>query len=338
MMEEVEEIEEVVEQTAKAVATPKPPKTRKTTNQAHQPSSQRTIVILSFCVGVLLVGFVGYWFLRDGETNGPSPQEVMAEPQNGPVAESSIPPKAPPEQEPFLAAVPDTFAADPLKRSKHFTAYRDSLNRITDTLQGVFVSYACEPTCFAWFDVRRPEGKEPRPFFCPFSTVSGYPLNRFPKDGASWTLITRETAIETEAAVAKGRWAVVYELIELRRAISVVKAPEKPSTSSVYNDYEVDQAPMFRESDPYAWAYLATRNYPEPEKNLGITGMVMVSFIIGHDGKVRKVEIEERSSYLRFNDEAIRLVKAMPTWTAPGRKKGLTVNVRMLVRVDFEHK
>lgn len=337
-MEEGEDVGEVGKQTAKTIETPKPPKTRKTTSQAHKPSSLPTFVILSFCVGVLLAGFVGYWFLRDGRTNGPRPQVVIAEPQSGPLAENSTSSKAPSKQETFLAAVPDTFAEEPLKKSTHFTAYRDSLNRITDTLQGVFVSYACEPTCFAWFDVKRLEGKEPRPLFCPFSTVSGYPLNRFPKDGASWTLIIRETAIETEAAVAKGRWAVVYEVIELRRAINVSKAPEKPSPSNFYNDFEVDQAPMFRANDPNAWAYLDTREYPEPEKKLGISGMVLVSFIVRRDGKVQKVELEESSSYVHFNEEAIRLVKAMPAWATPGQKNGVPVNVRMVVRVDFKPK
>jgi len=260
----------------------------------------------------------------------------MAEPQSGHVAASGVTPQAPPDQEPRLNVVPDTFATDPVGTTSLFAAYRDSLNHITDTLQGVFVSYDCDPTCFAWFDVKRHNGKEPRPFYCPFSTVSGYPLNRLAKASASWTLITRETAIETDAILAEGNWPVVYEVIELQRADNAAQVPKKPPASKFYHDYEVDQFPVFQENDPNAWAYLETRLYPEPEKTLGIRGMVMVSLIVGHDGKVRDVEIEEGSPYPKFNDEAMRLVQAMPAWSVPGRKNGVSVNVRMVVRVDFD--
>lgn len=335
VLEDVDQMAEEQAETSEHPVTTTPPESRKTTKPDQASAYRRTLVILALIFGALLVGFGAYWFLRDGQTGGAILREDIPDPLSESEAENSVTAIEPSEQTPYIATVSDTAVAEVLKENSTFAAYRDSLNSITDTLQGVFASYSCEPTCFAWFDVKNQGGKELRPFYCPFSTVSGYPLNRLPKDGSTWSIIIRETAIEMEAGEAKRGWPVVYELIELRRILNVARASEKPSPSGVYREYEVDEAPVFRASDPHAWAYLDTRKYPEAEKNLGIEGMVAVSFIVGHDGKVRQVEIEESSPYLRFNDEALRLVKAMPTWTAPGRRNGVPVNVRMVVRVDF---
>lgn len=338
VLEDVDQITEEPAETSEYPTSTTPPGSRKTTKPAGAPAYRRTLVILGLFFGALLVGFGAYWFLRDGQIGVAILREGVPDPQGEPEAENRVTAMEPTEQAPHTATVSDTAVAEVLKENSTFAAYRDSLNRITDTLQGVFASYSCEPTCFAWFDVKNQGGKELRPFYCQFSTVSGYPLNRLPKDGSTWSLITRETAIEMEAVEAKRGWPVVYELIELRRILNVARASKKPSPSGVYQEYEVDDAPVFRASDPHAWAYLDTRKYPEVERNLGISGVVMVSFIVGNDGKVSQVEIEEFSPYLSFNEEAVRLVKAMPTWISPGRKNGKSVNVRMVMRVDFEPK
>lgn len=244
------------------------------------------------------------------------------------------------------------------QRVQMFTNYRDSLNRIIDTLQGVFKSYDCtDATCFAWFDVERPEGQEKRSFYCPSATVSGYPVNALPKDGSSWTIVTRETVIGTEETMALGSGPSVYELIDLRPMIAGGPEPEKPNTpvatippeatpartappkasqpkEKVFNTAEVDQEPSFPGGRSALRSYLASRQYPPEEKASGITGKVQVSFIVGRDGAVRDVRVERSPGYVHFDNEAKRIVQAMPTWT-PGRKAAAPVDVRMVVTVDF---
>jgi TonB family protein len=74
--------------------------------------------------------------------------------------------------------------------------------------------------------------------------------------------------------------------------------------------------------------------YPaEAVKNM-IIGNVPVSFTVDKTGKVTDVKVSQSVNPV-LDKEAIRVVSSMPDWK-PGSQNGTAVNVRMLVRVNFD--
>jgi TonB family protein len=77
-------------------------------------------------------------------------------------------------------------------------------------------------------------------------------------------------------------------------------------------------------------------NYPEWEKNNGIQGIVCVSFIVDHDGKVVDPRITRTVPNAKNLDNAVlQAVKAMPDWI-PGREYGQAVAVHYTLPVRFK--
>jgi TonB family protein len=95
----------------------------------------------------------------------------------------------------------------------------------------------------------------------------------------------------------------------------------------------VDVAPEFPGGRSGLKAYLASRAYPQTERNAGHVAKVRVRFVVGSDGVPTNVKVLS-SGYPGFDAEALRLVKAMPKWT-PGKVNGSPVPVSTMVTVDF---
>jgi len=73
--------------------------------------------------------------------------------------------------------------------------------------------------------------------------------------------------------------------------------------------------------------------YPEEALRQGVTGSVMVSFIVSATGSIDGVAVT-RPTHPLLDAEAIRLVRAMPRWT-PGIQDGKKVAVRYFIPVEF---
>lgn len=75
-------------------------------------------------------------------------------------------------------------------------------------------------------------------------------------------------------------------------------------------------------------------NYPEEALEESIQGKVYISFIVEKDGRLTNVKIE-RSVHPSLDEEARRLIYAMPRWN-PGEAKGKKVRTRALLPIIFE--
>ena len=73
--------------------------------------------------------------------------------------------------------------------------------------------------------------------------------------------------------------------------------------------------------------------YPAVAKENGIQGTVYVNFVVWKDGKIRDVKIL-RGVNKMLDDEAVRVVKAMPTWN-PGKQRGKPVSVSYNLPIKF---
>jgi len=76
-------------------------------------------------------------------------------------------------------------------------------------------------------------------------------------------------------------------------------------------------------------------HYPETARETKIEGVVYVSFIIETDGSVSNVKIARSIGY-GCDEEAVRVVQAMPVWK-PGTQSGKPVRMQYNLPVRFPH-
>ena len=110
-------------------------------------------------------------------------------------------------------------------------------------------------------------------------------------------------------------------------------ADVKPKTKGAIFD-TVDVMPEFPGGMTALMNYLRTNvNYPAEAKKNKEQGRVFVAFVVNNEGKVVDVSIESGVSEA-LNNEAIRVVEAMPNWV-PGKMKGKAVNVSYKLPINF---
>jgi protein TonB len=96
----------------------------------------------------------------------------------------------------------------------------------------------------------------------------------------------------------------------------------------------VEEMPEFPGGDEGRIKYLAANvKYPQSARELGIQGIVYVSFVVDETGKVVEVELL-RGIGGGCDEEAMRVVKNMPNWK-PGRQTGKEVRVKFSVSINF---
>ena len=97
----------------------------------------------------------------------------------------------------------------------------------------------------------------------------------------------------------------------------------------------VDEMPQFQGGDQAMFTYLSENiKYPEEAKDKGIAGRVFISFVVEKDGSVSDVEVK-RGIGGGCDNEAVRVVKAMPKWK-PGKKDGKPVRVSYMLPIVFK--
>jgi len=96
----------------------------------------------------------------------------------------------------------------------------------------------------------------------------------------------------------------------------------------------VDEPPTFPDGDVALHKWLEENmKYPEEAKKLGIQGHVYTTFVIEPDGSKSNVVVV-RGIGTGCDEEAIRLVKAMPKWS-PGKQHGQPVRVQYNLSIKF---
>ncbi len=112
------------------------------------------------------------------------------------------------------------------------------------------------------------------------------------------------------------------------------KAPEKvvvePKIFTV-----VEEMPEFKGGLKSLYKFLGENiKYPAREKDAGIQGVVHLRFVVGKKGEIRDVEVL-RGVNEAINNEAIRVLKAMPNWK-PGKQRGKKVRVSYMLPIRFK--
>lgn len=105
------------------------------------------------------------------------------------------------------------------------------------------------------------------------------------------------------------------------------------SGDTLYNSADI--MPQFPGGDMALYKYLNdSLRYPPMAYENRIDGDVKIGFVVAKDGSIEQVEIMGKKRGWGLDEEAIRLVAAMPRWT-PGSIAGAKVNVKLIVPVVF---
>ena len=107
----------------------------------------------------------------------------------------------------------------------------------------------------------------------------------------------------------------------------------KKDNDSIYDS--VDEMPEFPGGMEAMMKYISENvKYPEKAKDKEIQGKVYVRFVIEKDGSISEVEALRRIGG-GCDEEAIRVVKAMPKWK-PGKQDGKAVRVSFILPIIFK--
>jgi periplasmic protein TonB len=97
----------------------------------------------------------------------------------------------------------------------------------------------------------------------------------------------------------------------------------------------VEVMPTFKGGDTQKFAEWVKRNmyYPTEAVENGISGTVVITFVIEKDGSVTDVSIVKGVHPL-LDDEALKVISGSPRWS-PGLQKGQPVRIRFIIPVNF---
>ena len=115
----------------------------------------------------------------------------------------------------------------------------------------------------------------------------------------------------------------------------IAEEPKAPEPEKVYTMAMVEQKPEFPGGDAAMYKWLSDHiSYPAAAVEQGIQGRVVVQFDVTKTGAIENVKVV-RGRDQSLDKEAVRLVKAMPTWQ-PGRNNGQPVKVTYTLPVTFK--
>lgn len=96
----------------------------------------------------------------------------------------------------------------------------------------------------------------------------------------------------------------------------------------------VEQAPEFPGGTQALKKYLAINvRYPESAARAKVSGKLFVSLVVEPDGQLTQIMVVDGLGF-GCDEEAIRVVKAMPRWQ-PGTQSGRALRVKYTLRVMF---
>jgi len=92
-------------------------------------------------------------------------------------------------------------------------------------------------------------------------------------------------------------------------------------------------APVGGES---AWSKFLNKNlrYPIPAQEEGVSGKVILSFVIEKDGSLSNIVVERPANH-GFDEEAVRVLKLAKAWK-PGKQNGQPVRVKYTITINFQ--
>lgn len=129
---------------------------------------------------------------------------------------------------------------------------------------------------------------------------------------------------------------VTGEAVRTANALPTANTQTQQSATKAYEVVEV--MPKFKGGESAMMEFLMMNmKYPQAAVKAKQQGRAIVGFVVRKDGTVSDVHITKSAGYAVLDEEAMRVVKAMPAWE-PGKQKGKPVNVKYNVPITFRLK
>ena len=142
----------------------------------------------------------------------------------------------------------------------------------------------------------------------------------------------------TKTQNANGLWWRLLATLSVLALLLMVNTNAMAQSKKAANDKVLEKAevmPQFPGGDQAMMDFVAKNvQYPKEAMEKGISGRVFVSFIVEKDGSISETEIVKGIGG-GCDEEAVRVVKAMPKWK-PGKEKGKPVRVSYMMPIFFK--
>jgi protein TonB len=109
----------------------------------------------------------------------------------------------------------------------------------------------------------------------------------------------------------------------------------QPASDEIHPPVGLDEMPMPVGGES-AWAKFLNRNlrFPAAAQEEGVSGRVIMSFVIEKDGSLSNITVERPAGY-GFDEEAVRVLKLAKAWK-PGKQNGQPVRVKYNIPINFQ--
>ncbi len=124
--------------------------------------------------------------------------------------------------------------------------------------------------------------------------------------------------------------------VEEEEEIVVEQVEEKPEEPEIFTI--VEDMPEFPGGQKELFSFIGKNvKYPPMARENGIEGTVYVGFVVMENGAIENVQIKRglAGGGAGCDEEAIRVVKAMPKWN-PGKQRGKPVRVAFTLPIRFK--
>ena len=144
--------------------------------------------------------------------------------------------------------------------------------------------------------------------------------------------------MKTRIEKANGLWWRLMATLSVLTLLLMVNTNAMAQSKKIANDKVLEKAevmPQFPGGDQAMMKFVSENvQYPEEAKEKEISGRVLVGFIVEKDGSVNEVKVVKGIGG-GCDEEAVRVVKAMPKWK-PGKQKGKPVRVHYTLPLTFK--
>lgn len=149
-------------------------------------------------------------------------------------------------------------------------------------------------------------------------------------------LKSQDELMKTNTAIGainvKGNDDANGEVLKVKEQIVQPEPPKHEEENKVFE--AVEQMPMFPGGNGALMKWLNDNvHYPVVAQENGVSGRVVVSFIVERDGSITDVKVF-KSIDPSLDKEAMRAARSMPNWV-PGKQNGTTVRVKYNLPVAF---
>ena len=142
----------------------------------------------------------------------------------------------------------------------------------------------------------------------------------------------------TKTQKANGLWWRLLATLSVLAILFTINTTAMAQNKKTSNDKvfeKVEDMPEFPGGEQAMLKFVSENvQYPEEAKEKEISGRVLVGFIVEKDGSIGDVKVVKGIGG-GCDEEAVRVVKAMPKWK-PGKQDGKPVRVSFMLPINFK--